>query len=341
MSRARDTADTQDNLGGAIAPFVGGKNAVINGGFDIWQRGTSFSTTGYAADRFYLSLQNATSSRQSSGAPIGSQYYLRNTSTASNSATDVFSFLETSQTIFLVGQTVTLSAKVRRNATLTQDLYFRLDKSPTVDAGIGASWTTLTPISGTNGTSIMTPNSSITTGTGASDWTTITRTYTIPNDGTANSLRLVGYQSAVASSGAVWEIAQIQLELGNVVTPFARAGGSIGGELALCQRYYWRAGGQTTYQAFGTGIFESATGAWLVIQNPVPMRTAPSSIDWSTLAVWDGGAVRAVTGVTAGEFASYIARVFVTIASGGTQFRPVQLFANNSTSAYVGFSAEL
>ena len=32
MSRARDVADIQYNLGGAVPPFVAGKNKIINGG---------------------------------------------------------------------------------------------------------------------------------------------------------------------------------------------------------------------------------------------------------------------------------------------------------------------
>ena len=38
-----------------LAPIAGGRNVLINGGLDVWQRGTSFTTGGvYSADRFII-----------------------------------------------------------------------------------------------------------------------------------------------------------------------------------------------------------------------------------------------------------------------------------------------
>ena len=37
MTRAYNTATTQQNTGGAVAGVTAGKNAVINGAFDIWK----------------------------------------------------------------------------------------------------------------------------------------------------------------------------------------------------------------------------------------------------------------------------------------------------------------
>ena len=342
MTRSRDVADTQDNLGGAVAPFVGSKNFAINGNFDFWQRGTSFTTTGYGADRWFLAPNNGTASRQSTNPPVGAQYYLRNTMTASG-AMDVFMYFETSQIIPLIGKTVTLSAKIRRNATMNASMFFRIDKSSTVDAGSGATWVTMTPTGGTSGTSIATNNVDITTGTGSTDWTTITRVYDIPNDGTANSLRVIVYQAQVVPTGSIWDLAQMQLEIGNVQTPFARAGGSIGGELALCQRYYFRNTVSNTFEVISPlGLAISTTSARIAIQAPVTMRVIPTSVDYANVGLYDYvvGVVAATSVVLDIYPSKQYPVAIVTVASGLTQYRNYFLLSN-STLGYIGFSAEL
>jgi hypothetical protein len=257
--------------------ITAGKNFAINGGFDIWQRGTSFTSTGYSADRCYTTITTTTISRQSTNAPIGSQYYLRQTATSASASSDLYMYFESSQTAPLVGRTITISLKVRRNATFNADLFFRLDKSATVDAGSGATWTNITPTSGSDGTSNSTPNASITTGTGVSDWTTIYRTIAIPSDGTANSLRIIVYYGAVVPNGSVLDQAQLQFEMGSVPTTFSRAGGTIQGELAACQRYFYRLQNGASLAPVGNGAMYSGTSGYPQHAFPSIMRTVPTA----------------------------------------------------------------
>jgi hypothetical protein len=66
-----------------------------------------------------------------------------------------------------------------------------------------------------------------------------------------------------------------QVEAGSTATPFQTASGSIGGELALCQRYFYRlANGNNA--PLGIANFVNATTAWGCVFFPVTMRTAPT-----------------------------------------------------------------
>jgi hypothetical protein len=308
--------------------MAAGKNFIINGGFDIWQRGTSFSTTnggsGYNADRWtYYGGNTGTITQSTALLLAGSQYSFRFTSTGASGTATPYQLIETSNTVQLQGKTVTFSAYVAGTAGKTASL--NLWYSTVDNDGLFGSWT---QISATTGSSVTTSGS----------YQRLVYTYAIPS--TARSLRVSLEGSALASTEFIsWSNAQ--LELGSVATAFTRAGGTIQGELAACQRYYYRFGGSSAYQRFAAGLFQNSTQAWINVQNPVPMRAAPTSVDFSNLAVYDGNSIIAMTGISAVEYANNIAAILVSVASGGTQYRPVQIFANNTFSAFLGFSAEL
>jgi hypothetical protein len=335
MTRARDLSNDEANGGGATPPFVAGKNFVIGGGFDVWQRGTTFTPNGtYTADRWRMDTGGTlTVSQQTTGVPAGSRYCMR-VAFGSTTYSDLSTSIETANVIPLQGKTITVQIKLRRNASLVGNLGFTLQKSASVDAAYGATWTTIT-----TGTAA---NADLPTGTGVSDWYTLSYTATIPNDGTANSLRIIGGVLATQSSGAYWEIAQVQLEIGSIATPFARAGGSIGGELALCQRYYYR---QTSVSAYGWmaygGCQNTVNGqAGLVL--PVQMRVVPTALEYANLRVTDSSYAGTLTSLAlnTAESTPNVADIYVT-ASGITGGRPLYIGANNNSAAYIAVTAEL
>jgi hypothetical protein len=317
--------------------MAAGKNAIINGNFDIWQRGTSFaSTTGYFADRWTNigDLSSVTASQQTTGAPDGSRYILRLTSTAASSYWSSYQFMETSTASTLWGKTVVFSAKVRRNATMTSGINIFVQKSATSDAGSGATWTTV-------GT-LAVANASMPTGTTSADWYFASSSIAIPNDGTANSLRLVINYGAAAASGSVLEISQVQLELGSVATTFTRAGGTIQGELAACQRYYWRSTTSTS-GSHGIGATQNATSAIVGINLPVTMRVVPTSIDFTNLRLVNYGvAAYSISTITLSttETTQNFLNIDCSGATGMTANRPVFLYGTGS-AGYIGASAEL
>jgi hypothetical protein len=152
-----------------------------------------------------------------------------------------------------------------------------IDKNSTVNASSNAAgFSTIQ--------SATITNANLPTGTGATNWFDATVTALIPNDGTANSIRVTISQTAGESSGAYYEVAQAQLELGSIKTTFKRAGGTIQGELAACQRYF-----ETTDYALVTSPNLYAVGYWKVNKRVSPTITV------TTISVGSGGNV----GVTA------------------------------------------
>lgn len=316
-------------------------NYLINSNFDIWQRGTSFaSTSGYLADRWTNvgSYNAVTASQQTTGAPNGSRYYMRFTSTGSSSYMNLAQLMETSTSAELWGKTVTFSILLRRNATLnTPSVYVGLEKSATVDAGAGASWSTITS------TNVLL--ASIPTGTTNADWYRATITATVPNDGTANSLRVHCYYNGAAANGSILEFAQPMLEQGSVATNFKIASGTIQGELAACQRYYYRQITASYNITYGLGQAYSTTQMYAVVPFPVPMRTQPTSVeqngtpgDYRVTTAGFGAAN--LTSVVAFNSASvWQSTVTAGVASGLVAGNASALQSTNA--AYLGWSAEL
>jgi hypothetical protein len=329
MTRSRDVADTQDNLGGAVAPFVAGKNAVINGGIDIWQRGTSFAAPNYAADRWYAGGGNATYSQETNTAnlPAGFRYGMKMTM----AATDVPYFMqaiETANAIQFAGKKVVLSYYV--SSTGSYNCNVRLDSGTATDTSVTGTYT---QISATDGTSAV-----------QSTTTTMTRkfaVYDVPSD--CKTLRVIAGSAANITSGNSMTITGIQLEHGSVPTPFARAGGTIQGEIALCQRYYWRTTSNGT-AATVIGQFALASSTTLLscpLQFPVTMRVAPTSVDFSSLAVLDVTTSRiSVTAVALDNPSPNIGSVSLT-SSGLTAQRSYILYNQSAATGFIGFSAEL
>jgi len=337
---ASDVNDTNGtiNLLGQSVTTSSGKNAIINGGMDVWQRGTSFTTTGiYTADRWFTGTNSGqTLTRQTTSDTTNLptiQYCLRasrNSGTSNLNIVGIAQSIETQNSIRFAGQAVTLSFYARKGAnlsgTFTATLYSGTGTDQRRDFGAGF----------TGEATVATSSPSLTTG-----WVRYTISGTVAS--TATELAALLYFVPVGTAGAAdyIEVTGVQLELGTVTT-FARTGSGIQGELAACQRYYWRTGGSALYQRIGQGVADSG-GTDIMVINPVPMRTAPATADYSTLAIFDGVTVIAVTTlvVPSNAYSPYSVVINASGATGTTNYRTYQLITNNSTSGYFGLSAEL
>jgi hypothetical protein len=318
-------------------------NAIINGAFDIWQRGTSFTQVGtsdiYSADRWQLDIGgdaagSLTCSRQTftpaelaiTGFGEG-QFYARLTQNVVGASTrfNIKQKIEDVRT--LAGQTVTLSFWAKANNAFT--LLTSFDQ----DFGSGGS----TTVSTTG------PSFSITT-----SWQRFSGTISLPSIsgktvGTSSLLQLY-FNFPPDTAGDTFDIWGVQLEAGPVATPFRRNANSLQGELAACQRYYYRSTAGNTYGSYGLGLAYSTTAATIGISLPVTMRVNPTSVDFGNLRFTDMVSGFSFTNLvfSSGNITSqsYVS-VDGTGASGLTQFRPLFLTNNNNTAGFIGFSAEL
>ena len=319
--------------------FAAGKNKIINGDFGIWQRGTSITlpnnTPTYGADRFIAtsvhSSGTATFSQQSftaGTAPVAGYegtFFGRLTAGAAGSPS---AYLDLSQRIedvrTFAGQTITLSFWAKASVNTSLNPLFRQN------FGSGGS---------------ANADTSSSTATATTSWARFSFTVTLPSIsgktiGTGNYLQVYLFNGNYTNSQTI-DIWGVQVEAGSVATAFQTATGTLAGELAACQRYYWRSTATGAYSWFGQGFGISTSNILYPVTNPVPMRTAASSIEVGNLISYDGGFTGAGTiTIQADESSQLITRITYG-GSGFTANRPYGLIANNNSAAYVGASAEL
>jgi hypothetical protein len=322
-------------------PFT--KNYLNNGGMDIWQRGTTFSigtsTTTYTADRFLGYRSSAVTGMtvsRSTDAPTGFTYSAKVQRDSGITTTNNLNFrqaLESQQSRYLAGKTVVVSfyAKAGANYSSASNALVA-----TLYSGTGTDQSNVTMSSWTGVTSVAAATSNITT-----SWVRYSMTGTVATS--ANQIGLTFANTPVGTAGAddSFLITGVQIEEGNQASPFAMLGESIPGELAACQRYYFRAGGDAAYENFATAFATSTTKALCFFNLPVTQRLASALVEFSTTALFEGVGFTAVTALTYSGQSKNQIRFEATVASGLTQYRPYAFLANNSTAAYVGVSAEL
>jgi hypothetical protein len=334
MTRAYNTATTQQNSGGAVAGFTAGKNKIINGDFNIWQRGTSFSSINgiYTADRWMgATNKTVTVSQQTftpGTAPVSGYegtYFLRIAQSASGSYCAIQTRLEDVR--LFAGQTVTLSFWAKADATVANK------------AGI-------VQIFGTGGSANVDNYSSsfnITTSWARYTYTIALGSISGKTIGTNSYLNIqpILTEDALAHTIDIWGV---QLEVGPVATPFQTATGTIQGELAACYRYFQKFGGTQINESFPyIGFSYSTTQGEGPLTHKCTMRTTPS-LAFSTLKISDVATYNlAVTNLTltssgSGPDASYL--VF-TVASGTSSGKINYMRTDATTAGYLYLSAEL
>jgi hypothetical protein len=322
--------------------YAAGKNAIINGAFNVWQRGTSFTiasnVTTFTADRFYVlsthSSGTTTASQQTftpGTAPVAGyegQYFHRITNSAATTNTEFQQRIEDVRSF--AGQTVTISFWAKASSTVT------MGNTIVQNFGSGGSGNV-----GTTGA-----NQTFTT-----SWARYSITINVPSIsgktiGTNSYLQVYPfYYSSGTIASNVIDIWGLQVEAGSTATAFQTATGTLQGELAACQRYYYRfvpfaGSGGNYYGPYAVGGATSTTNAYVTGHLPVALRTAPT-FNRSGSQIYNSASNIAVTALSNAWATGTSFSINVTVASGLTAGQVCHFAANNNSADYFDLSAEL
>jgi hypothetical protein len=301
-------------------PLAGMRNAIINGNFDHWQRGTSQTVNGYgSADRWrmYAEGGTVTASRQSfvlgqTDVPGEPTYFYRTVTVFAAGAGNqrhLTQHIEDVRTY--AGQQVTVSfwakADAAKNISIELEQLFGTGGSPSANiSAIGVVKVALT-----------------------TSWQKITRTVSIPSisgktlgtDGNSYLQLNIWFDAgsdfnartdSLGQQSGTFEIAQVQLEPGPVDTPFERR--PIGTELGLCQRYFQQTPAFAGVTANGNELSVSGSAPFYVPMRANPTATIPVGCTFHR----PGVAFYAVSAVLSVQDASGGGYMNVTIAAGAS-----------------------
>ena len=260
---------------------AGRKNAIINGNFDIWQRGVSQTLSGYGSDDRWYNYNVGTTkvaSQQTftlgqTDVPNNSKYYSRTVVTSVAGAANLCNKVQRLEGVnSFSGETVMVSFYAKADAAKDIAVEFRqvfgTGGSPSADVNITPQTITLSTawqkftvaftISSVSGKKL---------GSNGDDYLQLGFWFDAGSNYDARTDTL-GQQSGT------FDIAQVQIEKGSVATEFERR--PIGQELELCKRYFER----LTHGGSGwpyTGQAVATTIVWWGI-NYSEKRAIPSSI---------------------------------------------------------------
>lgn len=240
--------------------MIGGQpNLLINGDFQIWQRGTSFTTTNsylYTADRWCVN--NGIVSK----ATTNNQYAIKITSQSNDKEINLQQYVEHIHKF--KGKTLTLSWE----STVSKDVdisYLIFSYTGTGSVSFSSGAKTYKASNGVEKHSV---------------------TFTIPSnlDSSCNNLTIRILRRTNLTSSVDITITNVKLEIGAVATPFSSK--LYSQELADCQRYCQAQQLLGLPFRFGTNFISAS------ISTPVTMRTAPTLIgDIDNWTIYNNNAV--------------------------------------------------
>ena len=328
--------------------------SIINGNFDIWQRGTTFTTPNddtFGPDRWLFVMDGNgawTLSKETTIFPSGSTASLKCVNVTENKQFGLVYLMESVDAKKLAGKHVSLSFQAYTTAgwAIGKLRCAVLAWSSTADAmtsDVVAAWDGAgsNPTFAANYTAENTPADLTLVG---DTWTLFeTEGIDLDTASTANLAVFIWTDDTTITAADEFYLAQVQLNIGDIAIPFQAP--DYTSELRKCQRYYYRLAADKAYTHFAAGFNTSTTAAFVMRPHPVSMRIAPTiaaSTTANQFAVFHAATNTALSAVPADNNSSIdTLSLTATVASGLTAGQGSQLQSANSTAPWINCSAEL
>jgi len=322
---ATETQAEAQSVIGATGGNAG--NRLINGGMAIDQRNagnaqtiTAGAALAYAVDRWYAYCTGANvTGQQVQGATAG-RFRYQFTGGAGVTAIGFGQRIEQLNSADLAGTTATLSVDLANSllTTVTWTAYY----ATTAD---------------TFGTLASPTKTQIATGTFTVN-STVTRYSTqiaIPIEA-VTGIEIV--LSVGAQTSGTWTIGDVQLESGAAATPYQPR--LITGELALCQRYYYKTVDAQNYHSSAIGGVEGAGIAAVAMWHPVDMRVVPTVTLGSGIRLYSFSVPSAIPTIITNRSTRQMLGLYLSF-SGGVGGQAAYLYNALGANSFIEASSEL
>jgi hypothetical protein len=319
-----------------LAPFdatpVAYRNRLINGNFDIWQRGTTWTnpTAQHVADRWRLE-------QVSSAGTVSQQTFTAGQTEVPGNPAYFLRLAQTGTGLYRVAQRIEApGAFSGQQVTLTF-----WAKTPSAGALASVYFSQDAFASGARTDTLIVSSVALTT-----SWQKFTYTGTFPSatGKTVNASTYAGVEFYLPSGTAsTVDLAQVQLELGPAPTAFETRPPAL--ELALAQRYYQQLGGRLSTEVAATGWSLSTTSAVFVLPLKATMRATPT-VSMSATTDWLAGSASVsatIASFTYGYSSPDVVEIDATPTGtpAWTANASLVLRANSTNNARIKFDAEI
>jgi len=347
-------SDESVTFSGDLVPStpLSNRNHLINGDFQVAQRGTSFVASAnndytYNLDRWYLlsDTNDVVDVTQSSTAPTNQLYSIGLDVETVNKKFGIAQIIEQKNCVGLIGNNVTFSFKAKVSATTKLDnvkagIIAWSSTADEVTSDVVSAWAVegTNPTLASNLTFENTPaNLSVTT-----SWATYSVSANIDTSSTTNVIVFIWSDVTDTTAGDFLYITDCQLEQGSNATPYERR--SYGEELIRCQRYFYRfingtdqfigmgsylwSGQLEIPVSFPTTMRQNATLAFVTVSQGYTARNEDEGVDtFSAFAGLSGAGNNTVM-------------IYASSDVGGTVGQSVRVYTTE-TSCSISFLAEL